>query len=282
MFQRQPCTVLIEEREFEDGSKQTKFACELQGMDADGFDAASKIVELEGLIPEEVGMLVSGETTVYTPGAELTEEKMVIPNGAMLELKRSPQAETSSGGDDRKLAVVTGDKKVLAVRIVATDSTTTPSFSELSDSIFGTSGDPLNFVSQYKACSYNKLRFAPTSDSRATHGVYQVTVAVNVNGMTDATVRNAVTTQLTTNLGTLSTQFDHVMLCLPPGTSGSWIAYAYVNHWLSVFNDKWCTYPSANMHEIGHNLNLAHSGETSAYDDQVGLVRITCFLSIVA
>ena len=48
---------------------------------------------------------------------------------------------------------------------------------------------------------------------------------------------------------------DHVMYCLPPGTM-SGIAYAYINHWKSVYSDLWCTYVSAQLHEIGHNLNL--------------------------
>jgi hypothetical protein len=63
-----------------------------------------------------------------------------------------------------------------------------------------------------------------------------------------------------------------------------------VNSWLSVYNNQWCNYVSGQMHgkynviffhdsnirniEIGHNLNLAHSGETSTYDDQSGMVSI--------
>ena len=67
------------------------------------------------------------------------------------------------------------------------------------------------------------------------------------------------------------------MMCLPDDTEDSdgfstWIAYAYVNHWLSVYRGPWCSYPSGQMHEIGHNLNLAHSGESSTYDDQSGMV----------
>ena len=66
------------------------------------------------------------------------------------------------------------------------------------------------------------------------------------------------------------------MACLPNDTldngSTGWIAYAYTNHWLSVYRGPWCSYPSVQMHEIGHNLNLAHSGEGNRYDDQSGMV----------
>jgi len=58
-------------------------------------------------------------------------------------------------------------------------------------------------------------------------------------------------------------QFDHVIICLPPGSliggRAEWIGYAFYYDWLSVFNDVQCTYPSTLMHEIGHNLGLAHS-----------------------
>merc|ERR1719221_2027179 len=65
-------------------------------------------------------------------------------------------------------------------------------------------------------------------------------------------------------------------MVLPSGTNSggsSWIAYAYVNHWLSVYNDQWGSYVSAQVHEIGHNLGLAHSGENDlAYDDKSGFM----------
>lgn len=31
-------------------------------------------------------------------------------------------------------------------------------------------------------------------------------------------------------------------------------------------------YPSGQMHEIGHNLGFAHSGESQTYDDQSGMM----------
>jgi hypothetical protein len=43
--------------------------------------------------------------------------------------------------------------------------------------------------------------------------------------------------------------------------------------WLSVYNDDWCNYPSGQVHEIGHNLNLAHAWEGSTeYADQTGMM----------
>lgn len=48
---------------------------------------------------------------------------------------------------------------------------------------------------------------------------------------------------------------------------------AYLNSWLSVYNDEWCRYPSAQVHEVGHNLGLNHAGETTdTYGDQTGMM----------
>lgn len=70
------------------------------------------------------------------------------------------------------------------------------------------------------------------------------------------------------------------MLCLPYGTlsrgNRGWLGYAYVNHWLSVFNNEWCSSISTLAHELGHNLNLGHSGQPRTdgsiveYGDQLG------------
>ena len=58
----------------------------------------------------------------------------------------------------------------------------------------------------------------------------------------------------------LYNDFDLVMICLPPGVDNeSWIAFAYINYHISVYNDDWCRYVSVQMHEVGHNIGLAHS-----------------------
>merc|ERR1719183_1162491 len=61
------------------------------------------------------------------------------------------------------------------------------------------------------------------------------------------------------------------MYCHPKDT-GVGLAYAWVNFYLSVYNDSWCSSLSAGMHELGHNMGLGHAGETDEYDDQVGFM----------
>ena len=141
------------------------------------------------------------------------------------------------------------------LRIEAADSSTTASETQLTDDIFGAAGDLVNLKSQFSQCSYGQLQFEPISSNALvdSDGVYTVTLPnTNVIGADDAPIVQAAVDKATTELGTALTDIaDHVIVCVPAGTKTNWIAYAYVNHWLSVFNNAWCGYPSGLMHEIG-------------------------------
>jgi hypothetical protein len=161
---------------------------------------------------------------------------------------------------NRKLASVV--KKVLVLRIVASDIETNATEAELSNKIFGTSGDVLNLKSQYNRCSNGQIQFEPltTNNIVGPDGVYTVNLpSAIVTNASDVAIRDAAVDKATRDLagGTaLKNVADHVMICIPSGTKDSsgdskWLAYAYVNHWLSVFNDDWCKSPSAQMHEMG-------------------------------
>jgi hypothetical protein len=126
---------------------------------------------------------------------------------------------------------------------------------QLANNIFGDSGDPLNLQSQYKkACSYDQLQFnAVRSNIQiGTDGIYTVYLpTTNITGASKMAMLAAAVNEATADLGDLTSIAHHVMVCLPPGTTGSWVAHAYVNHWLSVYNNNYCLYPSPQMHEIG-------------------------------
>ena len=57
--------------------------------------------------------------------------------------------------------------------------------------------------------------------------------------------------------------FDHVVLvveeCYRVGTDCAFAAYAYVNHWLSLFKGDNFKYPAVQMHELGECKPLSKS-----------------------
>jgi len=196
-----------------------------------------------------------------------------IPIGAQLEID-----STGASSQRRRLATA-GDKSVLIIRAKALDFETTNSETELLEEVLGVGGsDPVNLASQYSDCSYGQLTFHANTEY-GNNGVHTTTIDTTVNLKDDGVIRNAMKDQSVIDFGVddLKETSDYVLLCMPPRTSGGWIAYAYVNHYLSVYNDVWCTFPSGLMHEIGHNLGLAHSGLEggSEYGDSSGMMGVS-------
>ncbi|GFH56169.1 hypothetical protein CTEN210_12645 [Chaetoceros tenuissimus] len=171
-----------------------------------------------------------------------------------------------------------GTRTVLVVRVNAADKSTTADESQLAESIFENRNDSLNLQSWYKQCSYNQLNFEPATGVGINGGVTTVNVtSSSTDG--DSVMNNDIAAALNTKFNVTSPNqiANHIMYCLPPGTMNG-IAYANVNNWRSVYSDNWCTYVSAQAHEIGHNLMLAHSGDPAGtgsqatYGDKSGMM----------
>lgn len=216
--------------------------------------------------------LESGKSKIKIgKGAVIVGEKVDLRGGAPEEVK-GLFGRSLEDTNHRKLSSTIGTRSVLAVRVIASDGQYGFDEAVLSDEVFGTSGDPVNLVSQYKACSFDQLNFAPAQRPGITDGVVTITVSTSTTEG-DAVMRNAITDEINRVFGVSSPRniADHVMYCLPSGTMEG-IAYAYINSWNSVYSNEWCNYVSGQMHEIGHNLNFAHSNEAGSYKDQSGMM----------
>ncbi|EED94554.1 predicted protein [Thalassiosira pseudonana CCMP1335] len=125
----------------------------------------------------------------------------------------------------------------------------------MSDKIFGTDGDTATMTSQFNACSFGKLTITndysvDISKKESAKGVVEVKINVDITTSNKGTIRNAVTQAVQAKLGrSLPGPWDHVMA-----------AYALVNSWNSVYQKNYYKFPGVQTHEIGHNLNFAHSG----------------------
>jgi hypothetical protein len=153
----------------------------------------------------------------------------------------------------RKLQQV-GRRTILVLRVSVRDSEPEFTGEEFRERIFGY--DSLTVQSQYNKCSAGKLIFepAPVGD-----GVIDVHLpgSVIADFVSTAALSNAAQLAAAELLNLppdqhISSLSDHVMICLPPGTDGNnWVAAAAMNHWRSVYNNKFCGVISASMHELG-------------------------------
>jgi len=268
-----PCTLILREmnvvNEHGDVVKEFAWDCELDATDTRS-GSSSEIIELEGApfkhyetSIQDGGLIESGVTTMYLGNVTIEQGRVRIESEPTLGRKAAKDRQLSNTQEE-------GEKSVLAVRVTAADTENTFTAAHLSNKVFGTDGDTFNLVSGYKDCSNNKVRFAPATGRNIENGVHNINVADTINGADRYAVVESIKSQLTEQFGDLSSQFDKVMICVPPGTAGDWLTYGYNNHWLNVYNDKLCTFPSVQMHEIGNNLNLHNSGQNDHHTDMVG------------
>ncbi len=194
----------------------------------------NKIVEDLILKQFHDGKLTSGTSTLMQEGAFFDDDE-----GGALIVHEDKDLEFGGNHEQarRKLAV-TGTKTMLALRVQAPDSTTSSTESQISNSWYGTNGDPLNLKSQYEACSYGKVTMNPANTDSVSDGVHTVQISQTVNGVDNSLIRNAAVNEGNANLGDMRSKFDFVMVCIPPGTNGGWIAYAYGNWYLSVVSSQ--------------------------------------------
>lgn len=165
----------------------------------------------------------SGETTLIANRATIDKKGLHIPTGSTPILGTIPPRENQKRGNRRSLAantVVTGNKSVLVVRVRSSvdGAETTASEAALYQSVFA---DAANLKSQTLACSHGKLNFTPaTGYSAINNGVITVVLNATVTGREVDPVEDEVIAAAKVQLGVSSLwpTFNHVMICMPPGT----------------------------------------------------------------
>jgi len=292
---------------FEDGSDGHQWECTFDdpGLDVRYTGYNSKLIVTPGNRNYNdyfhLNGAVSGTTLFVVNGADLTDERMIVDPenvvGTEIYDPESLERGDPVGGDvepdprvarglplqrKRRLTSTTGTLKTLVVRVVASDSAPAPA-SDLYEDIFN---DEYCLKSQYDRCSYGQLKIQeyqgdisgfPTEPNAP--GVVDVVIDAAANGNSRSAIQAAANEKLQAMLGVSDpgTLFDLVMFCMPPGT-GTWLAYAYINKWDSYYNNDWCQAVSSQMHEVGHNIGLHHSGEyegsdsVQEYGDQTDLM----------
>mmetsp|Transcript_14639 Transcript_14639/g.20885 ORF Transcript_14639/g.20885 Transcript_14639/m.20885 type:complete len:614 (-) Transcript_14639:293-2134(-) len=165
----------------------------------------------------------------------------------------------------RRLADLSSSPKFLVVRVKDSNGLQPQStVQDLKEEVFtGT----LTMKKQFARCSGGK--YTPTeatvsgSVSNFSGGVLEVTVS-NLNGVDATTCMSRAINAIPSGIS-----YDMKMIICPQEVDfGSLGAVAYVNGDTSWYMNNFGSFPHFQMHEIGHNLNMAHSN--SFYSDGLG------------
>lgn len=225
-----PCTILEVDTDYDENSAeflimqdQAEYQCALHPSDQ--VAAGRKFVDIQGIDTSQLINITSGETTMEVEGAIIENGAYTVPAGAKIHFGMT---ETR-----RRLANKShGTKKILVVRAITDGGNTISQRDDIVDAVFGTFGNPINMRSQYLGCSQNKLDMAPYEGTTekgytVTNGIIEVTVGQDFRGQTRYDAVEGLHQAAEQVVGDLEDQFDHVIFCLPPGTQGNWVAYAY-------------------------------------------------------
>jgi len=148
---------------------------------------------------------------------------------------------------------------------------------EISDHLFGTSGDPLSLVTGYQQCSGGKLNISPATGNSFSDGIMEFVVGQNIAGLDSHEVEWLVTEALDL-VAFDETLYTLVMYVLPAGVDfkGS-SAWANLGGHISVFSNTYVSKHYVQIHELGHNFGHHHSAKMTSkganvYGDSTGMM----------
>ncbi|KAL3897711.1 MAG: hypothetical protein SGARI_006857, partial [Bacillariaceae sp.] len=237
----------------------------------------SQKVQLQTL--RKQGTLIPGWSRLQLSRATLDGDSIEFPG--LEDISKALLQEQSKFAEEpyfhRKLAE-SSEKPVLLVHVTDGNGHSlyvTPE--KMANKVFGTIDDNINLSSQMTACSLGQYNIVPgptvdsngkevgATDQSGNHvpGVIKVTIDVAVNGNDDKAATNAITAQVEKVLGfELPGPYAHAMYVLPDfcDSAACIAARGQANHWMSFYYGFNFASAYVQTHEIGHNLNLGHSG----------------------
>mmetsp|Transcript_17975 Transcript_17975/g.41438 ORF Transcript_17975/g.41438 Transcript_17975/m.41438 type:complete len:797 (-) Transcript_17975:121-2511(-) len=289
------CVTYVRLMDLADGSDDTSWVCRFDADTAKEFDDTT-MMELGGIGETlEAAGAVSGATLLRI-GSSSYVHRVFVPNnnGAtvspilflagdadfeieMMDADNDARHYRNRQRHRRRLAKGTsGEMSVLVVRTIDGNNMETQlNQAQLDNDVFQ---DASCLASRYAECSHGELTMIKDD-------IIDLKISEVASGQyykdAEYGIRNA-TIDRYGSIEDMYNAVDLVVYCQPPGSymldpqgnQQDWVAYAYINGFESFYNDEWCGYVSAQVHEVGHNLGLAHSGimGMGSYDDTSGMM----------
>eukprot|EP00532_Pseudo-nitzschia_australis_P017930 CAMPEP_0168311256 /NCGR_PEP_ID=MMETSP0142_2-20121227/67271_1 /TAXON_ID=44445 /ORGANISM="Pseudo-nitzschia australis, Strain 10249 10 AB" /LENGTH=720 /DNA_ID=CAMNT_0008264151 /DNA_START=333 /DNA_END=2492 /DNA_ORIENTATION=+ len=271
------CRLFIEEVMYNDGSSQEDWVCQLPQEESSKLGLQYvQIDRLDAVVPTKEAKSGESILTMSRAIVDTEDSKMYIPSNAIIEVHNQFD-EDAVPRLPRNLAEKTGTLTTLVVRFVDRNGVApNATIKKLENDFFD---DDSCLKSQYEACSYGKLKIQPFSGTTQTgvtieHGVVEVHIDLDVSTSTRTDLKTAASLATDTQLGDLvgNDAYDLVAFVFPPGSVGSWVASAYTTGKFSFYNNEAGSGVAFQVHEVGHNLGLAHSGASTEYNDKTGMM----------
>lgn len=222
-------------------------------------------MEDEYMVEEIVQEAIAASPADVNSTGRFTIESVSLPPGIIqVQTEGTARKRRQLAQRQRELSSYVGTKPVLVVRVTDVNGLAPVGDAHtMSDKFFGTYGDPETMVTQFKSCSYGAFKVVTKQyPQMSAPGVLDVSIPVSLQNTRDV-IRKAIHSAVEAKLGFSATPgpFAHVLYVIEKCyVDCGWAAYAYVNSWLSVYHSKYFMYPAVALHEMGHNLNLGHSG----------------------
>jgi len=165
-----PCLLQLRETDYADNTDGSDWNCWVFDTDAvsagAGFGAQFANVEIKGidlLITATNNSIISGTTTFFSKAAALEDHKLILTQ----EIFDQDDYELGVHEDSRRrrLASSKGQQRLLVVRVTTKDGQLGISSGDVSNHVFGTHGDKVNFKTNIEECSNNKAIIKPATAS---------------------------------------------------------------------------------------------------------------------
>jgi hypothetical protein len=169
------CTLMVSSdlkipgAELEDDHTEETFQCMLDSSDTNG--QANQILPIRASIAQlskmkdmlNKGELRPGKSTLNHGGAAFGKEGIFLPPGLDIASAVRNNGNKNDKNKSRSLqGDLFGDKPILVVKVIDVNGKQrAESVEQIGDDIFGTVDDPVNLMSQMKACSFDQLNIVP-------------------------------------------------------------------------------------------------------------------------